>query len=335
MIVNQLIRQTTLCQRFYLMIYLILIIALAGIVFGADWLVSGSVSIAKRFKVSEFVIGAAIVGVGTSMPELTVSFIGALQGNSDVAIGNVVGSNIFNVLGILGLTAAFFPIKVDRSNLRFEIPFCIFLSVLLTLQAFNFFTGGTPVIGRVDGIILLLLFAIFMWYSFYRDRKSAEELGVQAEKQDCSEPVAPLWKAILTVILGLGVLIVSCDVFVDKAVHVAKMLGMSEAVISLTLIACGTSLPELAASVAAAIKKNTQLALGNIIGSNIFNISLILGLSSQVTPLTSTGITFVDYLVMIGAAVITMIFGFTGKIGRAAGILLFSMFATYTIYLLN
>ena len=303
------------------MIYLILILALAGIVFGADWLVSGSVSIAKRYKVSEFVIGAAIVGVGTSMPELTVSFIGAIQGNSDVAIGNVVGSNIFNILGILGLTAAFFPIRVDKANMRFELPFCIFLSVLLTFEAFNFFTGGTPVIGRADGIVLLALFALFMWYSFYRDKKSLESIAVQEEKQDCSEPVAPLWKAILTVIAGLALLIFSCDLFVEKAVHVAKMLGMSEAVISLTLIACGTSLPELAASIAAAIKKNTQLALGNIIGSNIFNISLILGLSSQVTPLTSTGI--------------TMIFGFTGKIGRAAGILMVALFIAYTFYLLK
>ena len=317
------------------MIYLILILALAGIVFGADWLVSGSVSIAKRYKVSEFVIGAAIVGVGTSMPELTVSFIGAIQGNSDVAIGNVVGSNIFNILGILGLTAAFFPIRVDKANMRFELPFCIFLSVLLTFEAFNFFTGGTPVIGRADGIVLLALFALFMWYSFYRDKKSLESVAVQEEKQDCSEPVAPLWKAILTVIAGLALLIFSCDLFVEKAVHIAKMLGMSEAVISLTLIACGTSLPELAASIAAAIKKNTQLALGNIIGSNIFNISLILGLSSQVTPLTSTGITMIDYLVMIGAAVITMIFGFTGKIGRAAGILMVALFIAYAFYLLN
>ena len=317
------------------MIYLILIVALAGIVFGADWLVSGSVSIAKRYKVSEFVIGAAIVGIGTSMPELTVSFIGALQGNSDVAIGNVVGSNIFNILGILGLTAAFFPIKVDKANMRFEIPYCIFLSVLLTLVAFNFFTGGTPVIGRADGIILLALFALFMWYSFHRDKKSAENTDLQEEKQNSSNDIIPLWKAVLTVIAGLAVLIVSCDIFVDNAVHVAKMLGMSEAVISLTLIACGTSLPELAASIAAAIKRNTQLALGNIIGSNIFNISLILGLSSQVTPLTSTGITLVDYLVMIGATVITMIFGFTGKIGRASGILMVALFVAYTIYLLN
>ena len=146
--------------------YLILLIALAGIVFGADWLVSGSVSIAKRYHVSDFVIGAAIVGVGTSMPELTVSFIGALSGNADVAIGNVVGSNIFNILGILGITAIFFPIAVNKENMRFEIPVCIAVSVLLMLLTFNFFNDTPQSIGRIDGLILLLCFGIFMWYSF-------------------------------------------------------------------------------------------------------------------------------------------------------------------------
>ena len=155
--------------------YVILIISLAGIVFGADQLVAGAVSIARRFKVSDFVIGAAIVGVGTSMPELVVSFIGALNGNPDVAIGNVVGSNIFNVLGILGLTAVFFPIAVSKTNMKFELPVCIGVSVLLTVLVFNFFTGGTPVISRPDGLILLVCFALFMWYSFYRDRKAAAD----------------------------------------------------------------------------------------------------------------------------------------------------------------
>ena len=312
------------------MIYLILIVALAGIVFGADWLVSGSVSIAKRYKVSEFVIGAAIVGIGTSMPELTVSFIGALQGNSDVAIGNVVGSNIFNILGILGLTAAFFPIKVDKANMRFEIPYCIFLSVLLTLVAFNFFTGGTPVIGKADGIILLVLFALFMWYSFHRDKK----MNKSTFEIDDSEN-SPLWQAILKIVVGLAVLIASCDFFVDTAVKLAKAYGVNDAFISLTLIACGTSLPELAASVAAAIKKNTQLALGNIIGSNIFNATLILGLSSQVMPLTAGGITYVDYLVMTAAALIPLLLGIRGKIGRASGAMMFLSYACYTWYLLQ
>jgi cation:H+ antiporter len=309
--------------------YLILIVSLVGIVFGADFLVAGAVSIARKFKVSDFVIGAAIVGVGTSMPELVVSFISAVNGNADVAIGNVVGSNIFNVLGILGLTAVLFPVAVDRKNMRFEIPLCIGVSVLLTLLVFNFFNGSTATIGRVDGLVLLFLFAFFMWYSFRRDRKEAPM------EESSQEDGTPLWKAILKVVGGLALLITSCDFFVDNAVLIAKSFGVNDAFISLTLIACGTSLPELAASLAAAVKKNTQLALGNIVGSNIFNITLILGLSSQVMPLTSSGITIVDYLVMIGASILPLLFGFRGKIGRLGGALMVICYIAYNWYLIT
>lgn len=312
--------------------YLILVISLAGIVFGADYLVAGAVSIARKFKVSDFVIGAAIVGVGTSMPELVVSFIGAIQGNADVAIGNVVGSNIFNILGILGITAIFFPIAVNKDNMKFEMPLCIGVSILLTILVFNFFNGNVPTISRVDGLVLLLCFALFMWYSFYRDRKQNTSGPEQTVTQ---EEKTPLWLAVVKVLGGLAVLITSCDFFVDNAVLIAKSFGVNDAFISLTLIACGTSLPELAASVAAALKKNTQLALGNIIGSNIFNITLILGLSSQVMPLNSSGITAVDYAVMIGAAIATFILGWKGKIGRLSGTLLFISFIAYTWYLLS
>ena len=311
--------------------YIILIISLVGIVLGADFLVAGAVSIARKFKVSDFVIGAAIVGVGTSMPELVVSFIGALKGNADVAIGNVVGSNIFNILGILGVTALFFPIAINKENMKFEIPLCIGVSVILMLFAFNFFNGTMACIGRLDGLALLAMFAMFMWYSFYRDKKSASNEDTSTTTEDNT----PLWVAIVKVLGGLAVLITSCDFFVENAVAVAKSFGVSDAIISLTLIACGTSLPELAASVAAAIKKNTQLALGNIIGSNIFNITLILGVSSQVMPLTSAGITYVDYIVMIAAAVLTLLFGFFGKIGRLSGAIMFICFIVYSLYLIN
>lgn len=311
--------------------YLILTVSLAGIVFGADFLVAGAVSLARRFKVSDFVIGAAIVGVGTSMPELVVSFIGALNGNPDVAIGNVVGSNIFNVLGILGLTALFFPITVSRSNMKFELPVCIFVSFLLTAMVFNFFTGGSPMISRTDGMILLVCFGLFMWYSFHRDRKAGKTEGEAPAEEDRT----PFWLAVVKVVGGLAVLITSCDFFVDNAVLIAKSFGVNDAFISLTLIACGTSLPELAASVAAALKKNTQLALGNVIGSNIFNITWILGLSSQVMPLNSSGITGADYCVMVAAALLPVIIGFKGKIGRAGGALLFIGFLAYNWYLIS
>ena len=313
--------------------YLILIVTLAGIVFGADWLVAGAVSIARRFRVSDVVIGAAIVGIGTSMPELVVSFFGAIKGNADVAIGNVVGSNIFNVLGILGVTALFFPIAIDKQNMTFEIPLCIAVSVLVTLLAFNFFDGTPAVLGRLDGWVLILLFAGFMWYSFVRDKKE-QGVGQESNEEIEQEDRTPLWWAIAKVIGGLAVLIVSCDLFVDNAVAVARSFGVNDAFISLTLIACGTSLPELAASVVAAFKKNTQLALGNIVGSNIFNILLILGVSSQVMPLTSVGITWVDYMVMIVAATVPLLFGFKGKIDRVGGLLMVASFVLYTWYLL-
>ena len=312
------------------MIFITLLLSLVGIVFGADYLVSGAVSIARRFRVSDFVIGAAIVGVGTSTPELVVSFIGALQGNADVAVGNIVGSNIFNVLGILGLTAALFPITVTRLNIRFEMPVCIGVSVLLTLMLFNPLDRGMVIISRMDGIVLLLCFALYMWHSFYRDRRHLKDAEI-----DVQEDKTPFWKSILAVVAGLTVLIVSCDIFVDNSVKVAKSFGVSDAFISLTLIACGTSLPELAASIAAALKKNTQLALGNIIGSNIFNITWILGLCSQVRPLNTSGITLADYLVMITAAIFPLVLGFKGKIGRLSGLFMFLCFIVYTLYLLR
>lgn len=310
--------------------YLILIASLAGIVFGADYLVSGAVSLARRYRVSDFVIGAAIVGVGTSMPELVVSFMGAVNGNADVAIGNVVGSNIFNVLGILGLTAIFFPVAIEKKNMKFEIPLCIVVSVLLMILALNFFDGTAATIGRADGWVLLLSFVEFMWYSFTRDKKDSNE-----STEQITDAISPLWLAIVKVVGGLALLIVSCDFFVDNAVLIAKRFGVNDAFISLTLIACGTSLPELAASVAAAVKKNTDMALGNIVGSNIFNITLILGLSSQVMPLTSAGITSVDYIVMIVAAVLILLIGFTGKINRISGLLMFICFVAYNWYLIS
>ena len=316
--------------KVWYMQYLVLLFSLACIVLGADYLVAGAVSIARKYKVSDFVIGAAIVGVGTSMPEMVVSYIGALENNPDVAIGNVVGSNIFNILGILGLTAMFFPIAVSRENMRFELPVCIAVSILLTLLVYNFFIGGQPSIGRIDGIVLLLTFGLFMWYSFRRDK-----LRIKRDNFCSREDYGPLWKALLKTTVGLAILVVSCDLFVDSAVSIAKSFGVSDAFISLTLIACGTSFPELAASLVAAIKKNTQLALGNIIGSNIFNISWILGLCSQVTPLQSSGITMVDYLVMIIAAILPFVFGFKGRLSRADGLIFLVGFISYTLFLLE
>lgn len=310
--------------------YIILTVALVAIVLGADNLVGGSAAIARRFGISDFVIGAIIVGIGTSFPELIVSCIGAFEGKVDVAIGNVVGSNIFNILGILGITALIHPVMVKRENIRFELPLCIGVSVLATLLAFNFFNGNPVTINRIDGIILLLLFITFIYISFVRDRKKAAIAEPSYEEKPQKLPVA-----IIRTIGGLAVLITGCHFFVESAVTVATAWGVNEAFISITLIACGTSLPEMAASVAAAAKRNTDLALGNIVGSNIFNITFILGVSSQITPLAGGGITVVDYLVMIGAALLLLIMSLNNKITRKEGAILFAAFVAYNIYLIS
>ena len=308
--------------------YIYLLLCLGAIVFSADWLVAGAVTIAKRFKISDFVIGAVIVGVGTSFPELVVSSIGAFEGNSAIALGNVIGSNIFNVLGILGLTAMIMPVAVSRENKRFDLPFCIGVSVLTLLLAFNFFTGGTVGISRIDGLILLALFAYFMYNSLKSNKK--QEV-VSDEVITNKQLVFGIGK----VVLGLSVLIIASRFFLDNAIAIAKAWGVNEAFIAITLVACGTSLPELAASLVAAAKKNTQLALGNVIGSNIFNLSLILGVASQITPLTGSGITAIDYAVMIFAGAAPLILGFKGKLNRWAGALLFLCFVAYNAYLLS
>ena len=311
--------------------YIILLIALIAIIWSADTLVAGAVDIARRYHVSDFVIGAVIVGIGTSCPELFVSSLGAWNGQVDVAIGNIVGSNIFNVLFILGLTALVMPVEAPKENRRFELPFCIGISVLLLLLAFNFFNGTEAMIGRIDGLVLLALFATFMYISFRRDCSKGV---VQKEAQTNDVPKPNLWVAVVKVVVGLGVLVTSCHYFVESAISIAEEWGVSEAFISITLIACGTSLPELAASVAAALKKNTQLALGNIIGSNIFNITFILGVCSQISPLTGGGITFVDYVVMIVASIMPLVLVRKGRLQRVAGAVMFAMFVAYNAYLI-
>lgn len=311
--------------------YLILIIAFAAIIYGANWFVDGAVGLARRLKISDFVIGAVVVGIGTSLPELIVSLKGAFDGNASVSIGNVVGSNIFNVLAILGLTAIVCPVVISRDNLHKDLPLCLLLSVVLMLLVFNFFIDGRRGIGQIDGVILL---AFFVWFiiSSLKEGKNSAQAG-----EPTAEPIVipNVWKSLLLIAGGAVVLIWGCTNFVDSATTIARRLGVSDAFISITLIACGTSLPELAASMAAAAKKNTQLALGNIVGSNVFNISLILGTSSQVVTLHSPNISWVDYGVMTGAVLLTMILGFKGRLSRVGGAVLFGCFVAYNIYLVR
>jgi cation:H+ antiporter len=266
--------------------------------------------------------------VGTSFPELVASSIGALKGSSDIAIGNVIGSNIFNILGILGLTVLIMPVAVSKENRRFDLPFCIVLSVLTMLLVFNFHTGGEPTISRIDGLVLLAVFGLFMFLSLRNGKKdkTVESSEVISNTQ--------LLFGIGKLLAGLVALISASTFFLDNAIEIAHKWGVKESFIAITLVACGTSLPELAASLAAAAKKNTQLALGNVIGSNIFNLSLILGVASQITPLTSSGIGPIDYGVMILAALLPFVLAFRGKLNRWAGAIMFVCFVAYNYYLI-
>lgn len=278
----------------------ILLAGLLLILFGANWLVEGSSSIAKRFGISEFVIGLTIVGIGTSTPEMVVSFMSSFQGKADMAIGNIVGSNIFNTLMILGVTALISPLAITKSNLKRDIPLNIIVTVMLILLGMNLtiFGKGQDQLCRIDGAILLALFAGYLWTSFKSDQGDSEEggEGIKEYKNGVS---------VLMIIAGLAGLIVGGRLFVNSATELAKMFGVSDKFIAITIMAAGTSMPELATCVVAALKGRGQLALGNVLGSNIANILLILGGAALINPLSFAGMTYVDLgIILIGALVI-------------------------------
>lgn len=276
------------------------------VVWGADALVDGASSIARKFGISEFVIGLTIVGMGTSAPEMVVSFIGAIGGNADIAVGNVIGSNIFNTLLILGLTAMILPMNITSLNLKKDIPINIVITVLLIVLGMNFsiFGCGDNRLSRIDGLVLLALFCIYMYISFRFDVPNNEEEPVETKKT---------WWAILLIVLGLNGLVIGGKVFVDSAVTIAKMLNVSDKFIAVTILAGGTSMPELATCVVAAVKKKGQLALGNIIGSNVFNILLILGGSALIHPLSLDQIGFVDLGILLLSSLVILSSAYVGK----------------------
>ncbi len=308
-----------------MIIDLLLILAgLALVVFGSDYLVDGASAIARKSGVSEFVIGVTIVGFGTSCPELVVSLTGAIQGSADISIGNVVGSNIMNTLLILGLTAVLAPIAVTPLNTKRDIPTMVGVTlffVLLTLK-------GS--LNWIDGVLFLLLFAAYMVVSL---RSGKEEAQPEEEAQSRERGIGV---AVLMVLGGLAGLIFGGRLFVDHAVAFAKAVGVSEKFIAITLLAGGTSLPELVTCIVAAAKKKGQLALGNIIGSNIFNILLILGLSSLIRPLSTAGMGTVDLAVLLASAVAVALAAYIGKharINRLEGALMLALEAGYLVWL--
>lgn len=278
----------------------LLIAGLVMILLGANWLVNGSSSIAKRFGISEFVIGLTIVGIGTSSPEMVVSFLSSLQGKADMAIGNIVGSNIFNTLLILGITALISPLTITKSNLKRDIPLNIIVTVILILLGMNFtiFGVGKNQLCRIDGVILLGIFILYLWSSF-KSESSDEENSEEGIKE-----YSILMSAVM-VAAGLASLIFGGKLFVNSATELAKMFGVSDKFIAITVMAAGTSMPELATCVVAALKGRGQLALGNVLGSNIANILLILGGSALICPLSFNGLTYVDIgMVLLCAAFI-------------------------------
>lgn len=316
---------------------LFLVGGLVLILLGANGLTDGAASVAKQFRIPSIVIGLTIVAFGTSAPELTVSVSSALKGSADIAIGNVVGSNIFNTLMIVGCTALFAPIAITRNTLKKEIPLCILSSVALWVCANDVFLDHSAenILNRADGLLLLCFFAIFMGYTFAiafpSGQASVEGSGEEEIK------LLPWWKSVIYILGGLAALVYGGQLFVNGATGIARSLGVSESVIGLTLVAGGTSLPELATSIVAALKKNPEIAIGNVIGSNLFNIFFVLGCSASITPLHLTGITNFDLFALVISGILMWFFGlFFAKrtITRMEGGILVLCYVAYTAYLI-
>lgn len=308
-----------------------IVAGLVMILVGSDWLVDGASGIARKYGISEFIIGMTIVGIGTSMPELVSSAISAVGGHGDMALGNVTGSNICNILLILGVTALISPIGFTRTNVRKDLPFAIAVSLFLLVILYNGFGlfGGMPGISRLDALSLLLIFVVFMIDSFISSKNGVEEDTEEVKPM-------PMGKAILLIALGLAGLIFGGTVFVDHTVSIAERFHVSEAFISITLMAVGTSLPELATCVVAAMKGKNQLALGNVIGSNIFNISLIIGTSAFISPFQIESISTVDMIMVIVSVVMLWLAAFTFKrykLDRVEGVIFLLAYVGYIAYL--
>lgn len=320
--------------------YLLLIAGLGLLLVSADLLVDSSVAIAQRARISNFIIGLTIIGIGTSAPELFVSVSSALRGVGDVAVGNVVGSNICNTFLILGVAAAISPFMIERENRRRDIPVGIAVALLFMLLANDALIPGIEenTISRLDGIFLLIMFLVYMCYVVVLKGKNPQQAVADADEETKSKfsgkhPVL-LWTIALASLAGL---IFGGNLFLDSAKNLAREWGMSEAVISITIVAVGTSLPELITVVVASLKKNSELALGNVLGSNIFNMLMITGVASTISPITVKGVSIVDFAVALLGAVLTFVVIFTfgkRKFDRIEGIIFIAIYIAYTTYLL-
>jgi len=315
--------------------FLVIILLLTGFIIlikGADWLVNGSVSLAKHYRVSELVIGLTIVAFGTSAPELVVNIISSTKGLNDLTMGNIVGSNLFNLLFILGISGMVYPLIVNIKTIWKEIPISLLAALVLYLLAnFTFNRNALPSLDLFDGLILIALFILFLVYVFLNMRRKEEilEAGYKFRKPSLS---------VLLILVGLASLILGSRLVVNNAVEIAKYLGASEKLIGVTIISAGTSLPELVTSVVAAFRKKSDIAIGNIIGSNIFNIFLILGISSLIAPIQYNPSFNVDLIILMLATIFLFLFMFSGKkykLDRWESGILFIAYIAYIIYLLR
>lgn len=330
------------------MVYLLFVVGFAMVIYGANFLVDGASSIAKKFNVSNLVIGLTVVAFGTSMPELIVTSLASISGANEIALGNVVGSNIFNVLFILGISALIYPLTVHRNTVWKEIPLTLLSAVLILVAGSDIFldndqpdvfatynaTSQSPLAGaltRIDGLVMLMFFAVFIFYVFATAKDAGGDEGEEIKQM-------PPAKSILYIVLGLAGLIFGGKWVVDGAVDIAFAIGLSEKFVGLTIVAIGTSLPELATSTVAAFKKQTDIAIGNVVGSNIFNAFFILGAGATINPIPFNTYGQVDAGVNIVTSLLLFGLLFVGKrhtIGRFEGIIFLLAYAAYTVYLIQ
>ncbi len=305
----------------------LLVIGFVLLVKGADWFVEGASGLAEKFGIPQLVIGLTIVAMGTSLPEAAVSVSAALKGSAEITIGNIVGSNILNVLVILGLTSVIKPVAVQRSTVKYELPFVIVISALLMGIGYT-----DNVVGRVDGVILWALMICYLLYLLKMAKSGADVL----EEIPGEGGRMPVWKMLVMIVLGGVMIVLGSDVAVDAATELAKIFGMSERLIGLTIVAFGTSLPELVTSVTAALKGKADIAVGNIVGSNIFNILFVVGTSALITPVAYSATFFVDSIICIATGILLWILVFKNKrLGRIGGAVMLVCYAGYFVYLIR
>lgn len=303
---------------------LLLIFGIVVVLKSADWLTNGAVGLATKLGISQIVIGLTIVAIGTSMPEFFVSIVSAIKGTPDLAVGNIVGSNIFNVLLIVGVAATVAPIAIQRATVRRDIPIAIVASIMLTFMMLD------DNISRIDALILFAAFIAFIWITLRNSKNDANEKDASTEK------VIPTWKSVLFIIFGLVGLVLGSNIFVDNASSLAHGWGISDAVIGLTIVAGGTSLPELATSAVAARKGDSGIAIGNVLGSNVFNILMILGLTGIISPMHIQNITYIDMAVMVISMSLFWLFSFTKlRVERWEGCVLIACFLGYITWLVS